>query len=356
MEHALEERLTPTEVSAITAHSLSNGLRRGVTMHVEHLHAPRCVEAALTAQACVAEQLGARLINSHATSSLESLVTGPTQVEANAAYAARQKGHKTIRGAIGLHSSSLVDDAVLRVASRAKEELAVGAHFRLAENDDDLAATWTRYGTRVVARFEHAGLLGGGSVGAFARAVDRIEAARLAQSRTLIALSPRCAQTLEGSSAFGKEAALVDSNLVGLGTGGIGGLAEESAALFSDVLTLCRSGRMLDADALLSSFMVGGPAELCTMVFGHPSGCIEPGALADVVVFDWVPATASSQRLFALLTRLGQLTAAWTIVGGRVVVREGVLVGPNPNELASEAAQAISSVWVNFGSERSAMS
>ncbi|MFT3707845.1 MAG: amidohydrolase family protein [Archangium sp.] len=348
-ELALEKNLTPGEVEALTAFSIARALRQGVSMAVEHLHAPGCVEEALSVQARVAQKLGIRLVNSHASTSAQTGTPGPAQVEANARYAEAHRTGALVRGAIGIRASFCADDDLLRVAGRAKEELAIGAHFGLAENDDDLAMTWSKTNSRIVTRFERFGLLGGASVGAHARAIDRAEANRLAKSRTLIAFTPRAAQTAEGGSALGMEAVLVSQNLVGLGSGGTGTLWEELAASYTGVMAMARAGRMLDPDNLMSSFLVGGPAELCTMIFGAPSGNVEPGALADLVVYDLVPARETGNFTPHLLMQLSQVDVGWTIVDGRVAVREGQLLGADYLELARESAAALESVWKRTG-------
>ncbi len=348
-EHRLERGLTVGEVEALTAFSIAQNLRHGVSMVVEHLHAPGCVEEAMHAQARVAERLGIRLLNSHASTSLIAESPGPAQVEANARYASSRKPENLARGAIGVRASFCADDDLLRLAGHAKEELSIGAHFGLAENDDDLAITWSKTNSRIVTRFERFGLLGGASVGAHARAIDRAEAARLAKSKTLVAFTPRAAQTVEGGSALGMEAVLVNQNLVGLGSGGTGSLWEELAASYTGVMAMARAGRMLDPDNLMASFLVGGPAELCTMIYGAPSGSVEPGSLGDLVVYDFVPARETGNFTPHLLMQLSQMTVGWTIVNGRVVVREGQLLGANFLELARESAAALESAWKRAG-------
>jgi 5-methylthioadenosine/S-adenosylhomocysteine deaminase len=354
LEQQVESVLTEGEVAAITAASLARGLKQGVTMFVEQVHAPRCVEAALGAQARVAESLGARLVNSHASSSRVAGAPGAAQVEANGRYLEGRLTHGLVRGAVGVRASFCADDDVLREAGRVKGALPVGAHFALVESDDDLALTWSTHGVRVVARFEHFGLLGGGSVAAYARSLDQAEAARLASTRTLVALTPRSTQTLEGGSALGMEAVLVGQNLVGLGTAGTGNLSSELAASFAALMALARVGRMLDPDSLMSGFLIGGPAELTTMLFGLPSGSVDPGALADLVVADCVPSSDAGVSSPALLSQILNAPVAWTIVNGRVVVREGQLVGADEVELLREGALACSAVWSRAGAERRA--
>jgi cytosine/adenosine deaminase-related metal-dependent hydrolase len=253
---------------------------------------------------------------------------------------------------MGFHSSAIADDDLLRRVGRLREELGVGSHFRLAESEDDVAATWERYGRRVVPRLESFGLLGPGSVGALARAVDRYEAERLSRTRTLVALSPKTSLSLEpaGTSI---ETLLSRQPLLGLGTGGSGTLWHELIAAFNGAVQISRLGRLLDPDGLMAQVLISGPAELCSMLFGAPSGTLEEGALADLIVHDHVPflddgAVAPMQSL----TQLAEFPVAWTIVNGRVTVREGQLLGHDLLELASEAARAIESIRARMGASR----
>jgi cytosine/adenosine deaminase-related metal-dependent hydrolase len=340
VERTLGARLSVGEIEVLTAFALACGLRLGVTMFVENLQAPRHVEEGLAVQARVARRLAARLVNAHASASTDA-AKGPDQVEQNARYVESNRGDALVRGAIGVRASCVAEDDLLRLAGRAKEQLGVGAQFGLAETDDDLALTWARHGARVVTRFERFGLLGGSCVAGHARAIDRAEAARLAKTRTLIALSPRVALTVEGGSAMGMESVLVSQNLVGLGTSGCGTLWEELASSFAGVMALSRAGRMLDPDHMMSQFLVGGPAELNTMVFGTPSGSVDAGSLADLVMYDFVPAREQGNFTAHLLMQLSKTPVAWTIVNGRVAVREGQLMGADFLELAREAARAI---------------
>ncbi len=337
--------LSAGEVEAISAWSLARGLRAGTTFFVEHLQAPAAVSEALGAQARMAQLLGARLVTSHASSSRDEALPGEAQVEGNAAFAAQWQGHALVRGMLGVQASSSVEDGLLHAVGGAREKLGVGVHFRLAESDDELATTWSRWGVREVQRFEAAGLLGAGSVAAHGKAIGRLEAQRLAKSRTAIALCLRAGGTESlGSASMGLEAALAERCLVGLGTDGTGSLWTEVAVAQSALLSLARGRHTTDPDENLGGMLFSGAAELCTMIFGLPSGAVEVGALADLVLFDHVP-SGEAQELPYLLMQLAQSAAAWTIVDGRVVVREGQLVGHDYPELAREAARAIDAAW-----------
>ena len=93
-------------------------------------------------------------------------------------------------------------------------------------------------------------------------------------------------------------------------------------------MRISRAGRLPDPDGALAQLLVNGPAELCTRLFGAPSGAVEEGCIADLVVYDDVPA-ADPETGYSphLLGQLARSRVAWTIVNGRVAVREGQLLG-----------------------------
>ncbi len=341
--------VTAAEVGALTAHALARNLRAGVTLSVDSVMAFECVESALEAQAQAAEQLGSRLIHSHASSSLYDSFSPVAQVEANAHVASKYKTHQLIRGALGCGSSSGSSDELLRAVGRLKEQTGLSCHFRMAQGDDDVQMTRDEYQSTVFSRFERFGLLGAGAVAAHLLALGREEARRLAQSRTLLALCPREAQWRAGAHAIGLEGVLSPDNLVALGSNGSGSLREEAAACMSSLLALSVAGRFLDVDAALSDYLFGGAAQMVSMNFGQAIGAVEPGALADFVVFDWVPPSVGSSPAPQVIQGLLRAPIAHTVVNGRVVVRDGQLVGFDFVELATEAAAATTAICKRLG-------
>jgi 5-methylthioadenosine/S-adenosylhomocysteine deaminase len=352
LQQRLDSLLTTSEVEVLSIFAMARALRSGVTMLVEHLNCPADPLGALSAQARSARRLGVRLASSHSTSSLQGTSEAVRQLEGNAAYIEAFKGDPLIRPALGFHASSSCEDDLLRRVGRAREERGLGLHYHLAESEDDLISTFSRYGKRVVPRLESFGLLGPGVVAAYARAIDRSESERLMRSRTLIALGPRIGLTAEpGGGGF--ESVFAFQNLVGLGTSGTGLLWGELLGAFIGIVQIARLGRLLDPDGFIAQLLISAPAELCSMLYGAPSGSVEKGSLADLVVYDHVPAQEDAGGLTPnLLMQLGQARVAWTIVAGRVVVREGELLGHDFIELGREAARVLQAIWERSGAAR----
>lgn len=342
----LAAALTASDVEALTRFAAARALREGMTLVVEHLDCPQDVAGGLAAQARAAEQLGLRLLTSHSTHSLDGAAAADARVEANAEFALSRRNHPLVRGALGFHASFTCEDAMLKRLATLREQSGVPAVFHLAEGEDDLTSTYAQFGKRVVPRLDALGLLGPHAIAAFARSVDNAEVARLSETGTFVALGPRARLTGERSGEA-LESMLSRHHLLGLGTGGHGTLWDEVFASLVGVLQLSRAGRLSpDPDGTVMQVLINGPAELCTRLFGVPSGGVEEGRIADLVVFDDVP-TVDPESGYSphLLGQLSRSRVAWTIVNGRVTVREGQLLGSDYVELARAASEALGNVW-----------
>jgi cytosine/adenosine deaminase-related metal-dependent hydrolase len=324
----LEGKGAPTaaEAAAISAHGLALGLRSGVTTHADLLALPSGITAGLEAQAAAARTLGARLIQAHAC------VT-PAELDANAAAISSTAG--VVRTQLGLWSSARCDDLCLGHAGRLLDKLATGVHLRLAESEEDLALTFSRFGKQVGDRLDGFGLLTPRSIGAFARSLDGAGAHLAAKRGTLVA------PWVDAGHAAGFEAMLASGLALGPCTAGIRRTWDAVAAAVGAATTVARAGRLNKAAQIPWTLLFDGPARLLGSTFGSKFGAVAAGYTADLAILDAIePGDAASAE------RLALAPVAWTIVAGRVVVREGQLLGSDFTQLAGDAAKAIASVRV----------
>jgi 5-methylthioadenosine/S-adenosylhomocysteine deaminase len=182
-------------------------------------------------------------------------------------------------------------------------------------------------------------------VAAFARRLSRDEVQVLARSQVAVALAP-LPGALEGERDETLEWMLAMGARVGLGSAGLGTVWEQLPLAFASCAREARGRRLLEPDAVVADLLWGAPAEVCSETFGLPCGAIEVGALADLAVCDTVPAVEDEQSQgLHLLMQVASAPAAWTLVHGRVVVREGQLIGADALELAREAAKVQTALW-----------
>lgn len=339
LQQRQDASLTPAEVEALAAHAIARSLRRGVTFVAEHLHCPQAPGLALEQVARTAQRLGLRVLISHATRDVDGTDDAQAHAEANALFVQRHAADPTVRGAMGFHASFTCEDALLTQIAELRARTDAHVVFEAAGSELDLTETFQRHGARVVTRLERLGLLGPWSVAALARMVDREEAERLFRARALVAISPR-RELFEEPGATGFDAVVGRENRIGLGTAGGGPLSEEATCAAAALLRLARSGRWVDPDGTLLQMLFSAPSELVSRLFGQPSGLVEEGALADLVVYDWIP-PEDAAPVPDMAAQLSCAQVSWTVVAGRVVVREGQLLGHDERALAREAARVL---------------
>jgi cytosine/adenosine deaminase-related metal-dependent hydrolase len=134
-----------------------------------------------------------------------------------------------------------------------------------------------------------------------------------------------------------------------LGTAGSTLLRDEIASAFASMIQWARLGGGLDPDARMGEFLRGTPAAFGSAIFGEPLGQVEPGNQADLVVYDLLPSADGTAGLGGLLLQIALSPVAWTIVAGRVVVREGRVLAHDFRELAKDAQRALQSIASRAG-------
>jgi 5-methylthioadenosine/S-adenosylhomocysteine deaminase len=318
---------TAGEVEALSAAALARALRAGVTSIFEHLAGVQRPAEALATEALTAERLGIRLVAAHASGG----EAWEEPLEANVEFVRAWAAHPLVRGAVGISRLADAPDAMLARVAGASASAGVAVHLSLAETDEDLVLTYQKYGLRTVERLSRHGLLGPRTVAAHARCVDGDEARLLAERQVLVAWSPMRDLLGEG---HGFEALWLPSHRVALGTSGTGTLPLQWEAALAMARKAARLGRLW-AEELIPGLLVKGGADFLSDVYGAPAGRIAPGALADVVLLDALP--ADDAWTLEVAADMARAPVAWTVVEGRVVLRDGQLLGAEALELEREA-------------------
>ena len=104
--------------------------------------------------------------------------------------------------------------------------------------------------------------------------------------------------------------------------------------------SVARAGRVKRVAEIPWQMLFDGPARLVGAVFGSKFGAVAEGETADLVLLDAVEAGDALSW-----DRLPLAPVSWTIVAGRVVVREGQLLGADFTALSADAARAVEAIW-----------
>ncbi len=308
---ALEGALTAADVEVLTTFGIARALRSGITLLVEHLHCPTDVASALKQQATAVERIGARAVITHGSSSVGGSAAGLDQLGANARFAADFRNHDLIRPGLGFASPDLCDDSFLKRLSQSSEELGLPIHGDLSQGPTEPRdRVWA---DQAVTRLQSFGLLErnarvAANSGEQLLALMQPKAPRLVP----VLVPPRRSRHLQPTAEW----EVLSTHRVGIGSG----------------------DRTLQDGWNWALAQVGGATDL----LGDPLDAVREGAFADLVVWDHVPSQENPGGVLPyLIERVVPSPAAWTIVNGRVVVREGRLLAHDYASLAQEAATAL---------------
>lgn len=335
---ALEPRADAEAVEALTAAGAAAALKAGVTCAFDLLRAaPGQAAASLAAAARGVEAMGLRAVLAYAASDRAGPGEGLREAGATATFAERHREHPTLRGAAGLDGLDAAPDGLL--AALGPLATRHGLLASVGEDDTDLAAAYFRGALRPVDLLAARGLLGPRTVVGHGSTTAREEALRLASSGATLAVTARAA-AFWGTPVPPMAELAAGGAAVVLGTDGL--FPDTACELVA--VTLFHRGQALSpraAEDLVGQVLWPGAARLAGRFFGGTFGELSPGAVADLVILDWrpaVPLPALPQGDLALLW--AGASAAWTIVGGQVRLREGRLLGVDEAAVASRARAA----------------
>lgn len=317
--------------------SLIEAALAGVSTVVAHASARGAGEEALERAAIWAKAIGVRLVIGLATSDED----GPESarlIEASAAFARAHAQDPWCRGQLALQASGRCGDPLLAQAGR---HAGLPLSIPVAEDEGDLAETHARTGLRPLPRLAREGLLGPATLLAHATFLDRAQAELAAGRGAMVVLCPR--EGLASGRPPPPAAMLRERGLpLALGTDGFAPDVRGEGLLVGPALRAPGSDAEQDGFAL-AAVLGDGQASISSRLFGGPAAAVRPGATADLALLEHrepapVPPAALG-RWYA--GPLASAKVACTIVGGRLVVRDGALLGDEPAAAAEEAmAQA----------------
>lgn len=251
-------------------------------------------------------------------------------------------GGGRIRVALAPTIPTQCTDEFLAGCARLAGELGVGVHTHLSESKVQVIAARQRWGRTAVERLGELGLLGPGFVGAHGVWLTGDDMRRLGDAGAAIAHNP--ASNLRLGSGIAAVRELLDHGVtVALGTDGSMSSDNQNlfealrlAGLVGNVRFPHATERWLTAADVWRMATRGGAR---AVGLGEALGALEPGREADLVLL-----RAGTTFLAPLNDVLGSLVYAETgagvdtvVVGGRVVLRGGRVLGVDEDRLRARA-------------------
>jgi cytosine/adenosine deaminase-related metal-dependent hydrolase len=344
-QDVLEKVLWPYEsaldLDAVQVAGCAGGLEAlqcGTTTVCDLHSSPRAVAGSLVRLARGLHEVGVRAVLSYAVSDRLGAVGREEALEETVSFAKKAKGR--FRGQVGAGPCFTLGPDGLQGLVEALKALGTGGlHLPLAEDPLDERLSTERYGASPVARLLEAGLLSPKSQLAHVGHLEWADLAQVIATGAWIVHTPRSNQGLE----VGYAPALKFGHRATLGADAV------SADLFAEAQAAYLRSREAGQPIDVLRYLANGH-RLASQVFEVPVGPMREGALADLLILDYLPATPLTGENLAwhVVFGLGSRHVEAVMVDGvwRMWARRPLSV--NPTVVAEQAREAASAVWARL--------
>ena len=323
-------------------------IRHGTTTLFGQHSSPRALPYSLDAMAEATLQAGLRACLAYEVSDRLSVTNGRQGIEENARFARRIKGEPLLASSMGLQTSATLSDGTLSAAVGAAALANVGFHVHVAADKADVQDCMARYGLHPVERFRKWGVLGPRTVAVDCLHISPAEMELLRESRSWVVHNPR-ANASEGVGPAPVSEMLARGLHVCLGSDIFSGnMFQEMQAAF--LLHKRRGEPTALAEESVVQMGLQGNAALASQIYRERLGELAVGALADIILVAYAgPAPVTEDNLaLHLVSGADRFRVDTTIVGGRVLMRQGILLHMDEEAITARARELARELWARL--------
>lgn len=333
-----------------------DALHCGTTTLIDHHASPSHIAGSLDDLERGINAVGLRAVLCYETTDRHGKSDGLAGIEENRRYLGRCGGRTDGRfaGLVGAHAAFTISDELLAACSNLAGEFKTGVHIHVAEDHCDDEICREQFGSALIDRLTRAGIIdpanpvAARSILAHCTHLSEKDARRISAVVGAIAHNPRSNMNNQvGYAPVGIMTNTAEKSgepgPIQLGTDGIG----------SDMFTELRHAwfKSRDASANLSPRqiieMLIRSARTAGALLGRKLGSLAPGAAADVVITDYIPATTLTSDTAAghLIFALAAHHVRDVLIGGTWRLRGQVVQGLNESGVRERAVSVARSLW-----------
>lgn len=343
----LDKALTLKDTYYSTMTALVDCIKCGCTTVIDHHASPTAVTGSLCEIAKATREAGIRASLCYEVSDRDGQKTTYEGIRENISFIdwAEEQNDPMISGKFGLHASFTLSDLTLEKCAEAMEGRDAGFHVHVAEGTGDEKDSVARYGKRIVERFRDHGITGEKSIFVHCIHVDEDERNIIKETDTAVVHNPESNMGNAVGSANIMEM-VREGLLAGLGTDGY----------LCDMIQSYRLGNALckhsseDPNAgwgELPQMLFVNNAEIAERCFTVKLGMIKEGYAADMIIMDYIPPTAISEKNINghLLFGSSGRNVVTTIANGKILMKDRKLTELDRERIFAKARECSKEVW-----------
>ncbi len=347
----VDKALTPEDCHQSALCMMVEAVAAGSTTLFDHHASPGAVRGSLDAIAEAARRVGIRACLCYEVSDRDGPAVRDQGLEENSAFIeACAKGDGPVKGLFGLHAAFTLEDETLARAGERANALDVGCHIHVAEDGVDDLTCRRRFGAPLVDRLLKHRILKPKTIAAHCIHLGDPAIRQLGESGAMVAHNPQSnANNAVGVAPLGK--LRLAGSPIGLGTDGY------THNMVSAMVTMTQVHKLASRDPRACGFAepvsaaFEANAVFASQIFRAPLGRIAPGALADLVVWDYVPYTPLTAANVPghLIFGFPQARARTAIIDGKLVMRDGEFPGLDRQAIAARGRELAAKLWQRLG-------
>jgi putative selenium metabolism protein SsnA len=326
-----------------------DSLRCGTTTIVDHHASPNYIAGSLSTLSEALNRIGLRHVLSYEITDRNGIEGAVAGVDENVRFFDEVKGKGGLASSmVGLHASFTVSDATLAILRERVGSRKVGYHVHIAEGAIDEEDSVEKYGKRIVARLDDAGLLSPRSIAVHCVGIDASERELLAKSGT-----PVVVNTMSNmNNAVGLPAVreMLEAGIqVGIGTDGY------TANMFEEFRnTLVGLKHRYEDPAgfwtQVQKAQIETNADIVSRCTGCTVGRLEEGAAADFILVDYAsPTPLNSENAFGhVFFGMSADLVDTVVVNGNIAVKGHRVIAVDRENLERESQKVAKAVWEAF--------
>jgi len=312
-------------------------LRCGTTTLIDHHASPDAIEGSLSVLKEGISQVGCRGVLCYETTDRNHKEEARRGLDENERFVVlcKERNSGRFAGMVGAHASFTLNDDSLAGCVNLAKELGVGVHIHVAEDLCDEAMTKAGYGSGLFNRFTKLGLFDvPDSIFAHGTHLSDSEVDVVNNSNTLT-MAHNTNSNMNNAVGYAPVARFKRPPM--LGTDGIG----------ADMWREARTAQFKSHDGDLPLpfgrplAMIGESARFASKSLGVKLGLLEPGAEADLVLTQYVPATPLSTDNLAghMIYAMGPEFVSDVMIGGDWKLRSGAVVSCDEVAIRSQSVE-----------------
>ncbi len=340
----LDRALDPEDVYYSALIAVMYAARAGCTTIIDHHASPSCADGSLDLVEKAFREVGLNGCLCYEVSDRNEQGHG---IEENERFIrkCRETDDDQITALFGLHALMTLSTPTLERCSEIGHELDTGFHAHVAEAEIDVDIAYEKYQRRVMDRFNDFGIPGPQTIFAHGIHFGAREMDLLKTTDSILVNNPE--SNMNNGLGITPILELLQRGVpVGLGTDGMSShMISQARALYLLQRAYRRDPRVAFVEA--AEILLKNNREICNRIFKKPRGTLTPGALADVIIPDYVPFTPLNKDTFYghLLYGLSFARVGTTIARGRIIVENGRMTGIDEEAVRAHCVERAKGVW-----------